>query len=316
MTKRNRGRKLLGNDLARTVSAAGLATALMNSGKRAISRKATDQAYVVAETLGQMGADKIYDVISNSIPTWREQKGSGTFRKSNSKSVVPVGRPLSIPTGFGATIQSQPYTFGSAQRHPIHGPGLRIRGNELTCYGALTPGSHNFFGVTTPAADSFTAFPLNPLSVGAGAYLMPRLATFASNFDLFVFREFTVTYVPNTGTDRTGSFALGYCRDGAETATAVPDPAAIMQLSPSLMSPFYMGTSVRVPCGTNRTDEAFYTQIGALGGDSEKRLSWQGKVFCQHNSAPLPDVQLIVGTFIISYVCDLYSPCKSNVVLP
>lgn len=287
---------------------------LAQAGVVAVKNKLSNDLITMASSLGGSMGDYTYDTLKTYAQMYGKRTGKRGTAALNDNRRTTVGRPLSIPTGFGSVIQSMPYQFGSAARHVNHGPGLRVMGSEVLCsVGIPTIPSENtpcftFSGTYVPQ------FPLNPLAtfnIGATLYyMMPRLASFSENFDLFAFRKFSLTYVPSTGTGANGNVAIGYCRDGGEAASNIPTYAGIMNLSPAVITPYYVGTTITVPLGNNG-DDVFYSH---LGGSliADHRQAYQGKIFGRNGSSTVAAQAETFGTIIINYIIDLYSPCQGT----
>ena len=167
----------------------------------------------------------------------------------------------------------------------------------------------------SPGSGSASGIKLNPRAATDDGYYFPRLATISEIFDLFVFRSFSIRYVPNVGTSQSGAIAIGYCRDGGEDTGQIPNCAAVLQLAPSTMSPTYVGFTYNVPCGT-RGDEIYYTRRVQPATMADDRMTSQGVLVGRSNIAPPADERALLGTFIVSYVIDLYSPCSHLDILP
>lgn len=249
------------------------------------------------------------DLISNhgkkgiaSLLEWHENR-----RRKNSPSERYVSPPLSVPTSFGQVVSSMPYGFSSAPVHIVNGPGLRVKGSEIVGSVHTTTSASEDYWVFNCNGLPQSGITMNPLHIVNSSYQFKRLAQFALQFDHFRFRNFTIRYIPYSGTAETGNFAVGFCRDPVEVLAL---PEEVMICSPSAMSPYYIGFKLSIPCGGG--PEVFYTRIpSGVNAPSTIRQCNQGQIPLRGKKVDEENPRQL-GTILVEYVVDLYSPCTTR----
>jgi len=190
------------------------------------------------------------------------------------------------------------YALGVAPGAADYQTGTRVIGCDFIANVSFQSSAYGIF-TGYPAGYDNSAITLSVTPAN-----FPRLASIASNFSRFLFRELCLEYTPMVPTSTAGGFGVGYNADSSYDANFPTGILSVMGFLKNFITPAWKPACMAIKL-FNKTP--FYTTWDSTASTpATQRQASQGQIVGLANSNS--NTPAATGFLCAKYVCDLYGP--------